>query len=289
MKHLILIISTALALSSCTGREILFDGSSEKVPFECPAPFEGKTVNIWYNIPEGVSGRAPVQIVMHGDGRNADGYFKAWKTFSDEKGFVLLVPEFDKEQFPQRMYHQGNVMAEDGSFNPSDDRIYKVIDAIFEYFLSHSDIKADRFNIYGHSAGGQFVHRYMMLGDTRHVARAVAANPGWYSFPTDTAAWPYGTAGILSPEAKKEFYAKDMVVLLGQADTLRENNNLHISPEADAQGMTRLERGTTYYNWCKADAETLGLDFNWTLEYVPGVGHSNTRMAPAAVAAIYPQ
>lgn len=285
----VLAVAAVFATASCSRKEILFDRSSQTVAFQCPAPFDGKVVNVWYNIPEGVKGKADVQFVMHGDGRNADTYFKAWKAFSDSLGFVLIVPEFDKEQFPVSLYHQGNVMAADSSFNASEDRVYKLIDGIFEFFVDHSEIKADRFNIYGHSAGGQFVHRFMMLGGSRHVGRAVAANPGWYSFPTDSVAWPYGAMGLVTADEKKSFYAKDMVVLLGEADTLRYNNNLHISPAADAQGLNRLERGKTYFEWCRRDAESLGLDFNWELEFVPGVGHSNTKMAPAAVKVLYPQ
>ena len=314
------ILTMISVLTSCTSREILFDGSSEYVTYSCPAPFEGKTVDIFYNIPEGLSGKAPVQIVMHGDGRNGESYFKAWKGFSDERKFVLIVPQFTKEQFSVMEYHQGNVMAADSTFNAKEDRIYEVLDEIFRYFIDHSRIRADKFNIYGHSAGGQFVHRFMMLGNTEHVGKAIAANPGWYTFPADSAAWPYGTGvptdskmdqssgreiaadqetqdggddagsspGILSENEKKAFYAKDMTILIGKADTLRYNNNLHISPEADAQGLNRYERAHSFYNWCKRDAASMGTEFNWNILEVPEVGHSNTKMAPAAVELLYP-
>ena len=42
--------------------------------------------------------------------------------------------------------------------------------------------------LYGHSGGGQFVHRYMMFGRAERIVRADrpsgAANSGWYMMPS---------------------------------------------------------------------------------------------------------
>ena len=49
--------------------------------------------------------------------------------------------------------------------------------------------------LYGHSGGGQFVHRYMMFGRAERIVRAVAANSGWYRMPDPDTRFPCGLLG----------------------------------------------------------------------------------------------
>ena len=51
--------------------------------------------------------------------------------------------------------------------------------------------------LYGHSAGGQFVHRYVAFADAPRMESAVAANSGWYTMPDD-GAFPYGWGGDIA-------------------------------------------------------------------------------------------
>ena len=258
------------------------------VPFACQGPHAGKSIRIWYHIPEGDVRTMPVQIVMHGMGRNADGYRDHWITQSDKYGFILLTPEFEDAQFPEVAYQQGSVKNPEGGFNPQSEMTYPLISDIFHYFIKHSASRAKTYNIYGHSAGGQFVHRYLLFNDTPEVERAVAANAGWYTFPTDTIDYPYGigdSADAIGTDIKA-YYGKRMVILLGDADTLR-SSSLRKTPEADAQGLTRLERGEAFFDFCKKDAAARGVAFNWEKAYAPGAGHSDAKMSPAAAEVLY--
>jgi Poly(3-hydroxybutyrate) depolymerase len=288
MKKLILFAIFATVLASCQPKEILFTTGTGEVGYICGEPFEGDSLTIFYHIPEGDIATMPVQIVMHGMNRNGDGYRDAWIEKADEYGFAVIVPTFTEDKFPELVYQQGNVKNEDGSLNPKEKFIYVMVDRVFDYFIDHSESKAKTYNIYGHSAGGQFVHRFLLFNDTPKVNVAVAANPGWYTFPTDTIDYPYGigdaesTYGLDIPA----FYAKEMTILLGDADTLR-TSNLRQTPEADAQGMYRLARGENFYAFCKADAERRGVAFNWKKAYVQGSNHSNKKMAPLAADIIY--
>ena len=53
--------------------------------------------------------------------------------------------------------------------------------------------------LYGHSGGGQFVHRYMMFGRAERIVRADrlsgAANSGWYMMPDPDTRFPCGLLG----------------------------------------------------------------------------------------------
>jgi hypothetical protein len=49
-----------------------------------------------------------------------------------------------------------------------------------------------------------------------------------------------------------------------------------------AHGPHCFERGQTFFATARKYAEGIGARFAWELETVPGVGHSNRKMAPAA-------
>ena len=57
--------------------------------------------------------------------------------------------------------------------------------------------------IYGHSAGSQFVHRFLMTRPDAPVERAVAANAGWYTLPDDECrlAVRTGRFALMAPRA----------------------------------------------------------------------------------------
>lgn len=284
---LLALVLALVSASSCQKKEILFQQGKGEMDYTCTTADGEKTIHLYYYIPEGDIASMPVQIVMHGMGRNGDGYFNVWVQEADKYGFILLTPTFSDEQFAEESYQQGNILGPDGKFNRREDMTYSIVDGIFEYFLDHSESKARKFNIYGHSAGAQFVHRYLMF-DNPKVGEAVAANSGWYTFPADTASFPYGIGNAEKEIGLKvaDYYAKNLTILLGDADTLR-TSSLRQTPEADAQGLNRLARGESFYEFCKKDAEARGVPFNWKKAYVNGSNHSNGKMAPKAAEAIY--
>ena len=283
-----IVFSVAILLCCCKGEEKLFVEGTGMVPFACQGANAGKTVDIYYHIPAGDIRTMPVQIVMHGMGRNADGYRDHWKKMADQYGFIVLTPHFTDEAFPEIAYQQGNVKDEAGNFNAKEAMTYPIISDIFHFFQDHSDSRVKKYSIYGHSAGGQFVHRYLLFNDTPEVERAVAANSGWYTFPTDTIDYPYGIGNSAEKIGTDiaAYYAKRMTILLGDADTLRQAS-LRKTPEADAQGLTRLERGESFFEFCKEDAARRGVPFNWDKAYVPGSGHSDGKMSVGAAKYLY--
>ena len=52
--------------------------------------------------------------------------------------------------------------------------------------------RRQRYGLFGHSAGGQFVHRMLSFGFRDRVAVAVSANAGTYAMPDLEIAWPFG-------------------------------------------------------------------------------------------------
>lgn len=292
MKKSFLMMLAALLLASCgDGRPSvdLFPERDGCISYVCDAPFEGDTVWLHYHVPaEGDIASLPVQIVIPGMLRDGERYRNDWIAKADEYGFVVLVPQMEDRFFPERIYQQGGIVREDGSFSDPEERVYPLIDQLFCFFKEHSGSRAKGYNLYGHSAGGQFVHRFALFHDSPYVQRMVAANAGWYTFPDETVDFPYGIAEIGARDGidPARFYGKELTILLGEADTLR-SSSLRKTPEADAQGMNRLERGRKFFTWCQEDASRRGADFRFQLRTVSGSGHSDSAMAPKAADILY--
>lgn len=281
---MVMAVTIAIMACSCQQEKLFKDNTTGVVTYNCGGYFEGKTIDVYYHIPEGDVKNMPVQVVMHGMGRNGDGYRDAWIESADKYGFIVITPNFSQDQFDDEFYQRGNVIDAEGNLNPKEQMTYALIDQVFDFFVKNSSSKAKTYNLYGHSAGGQFVHRFLMFYDTPKIDQAIAANPGWYSFPDESIPYPYGIGD--SGVNLKAFYAKHMTILLGDADTLR-TDNLQQTPEADLQGLNRFQRGNNFFEYCKNDAEAKGFDFNWKKAYVEGVGHSNKKMGPKAAEYLY--
>ena len=289
MKKLLILPAIMLAFVSCQQKEILFyPGDDSSFILQTSADFGNRPLEVFYHIPECDIKTLGVMFVMHGASRNGKDYLDWTKEAAEKYGFMLLAPNFPSDVYPTREYQEGGIMDGQKNYNTPEKMTYQLIDDIFEYLLKHSDLKTKRYSIIGHSAGGQFVHRFLQFGQSPYVEKAVAANPGWYTFPDETLDFPYGMTGYTDdPKAyRKKYYSRDLTILLGTADTIRDPS-FRTSFEADLQGLTRLERGQTFYRVNKEVAEEEGLSFNWKIGFVEGIGHEGNIMCPEALKFLY--
>ena len=255
--------------------------------FKCDGKFTGTKIKVYYYIPlEGDVQHMKVQFVMHGVNRNADAYCETWQTKAEQYGLIILAPMFDKNNFPSEMYQLGNVCSK-GMLNYEDEMTYSQIDAIFKAFVQKYDIADKTYNIYGHSAGAQFVHRLVLFYNSPYLDQAVAANAGTYTFVSNKQDFPYGYRNIggLSSIPKKVFQKK-LIVFLAEGDTIRDSH-LNVSKEADKQGFNRFERGNNFFESAENYATRKKISFQWQLRTLPNAGHSNRQMGPAAADILY--
>jgi poly(3-hydroxybutyrate) depolymerase len=245
----------------------------------------GPSLRVFLTRPPGLAPDRPVVMVMHGMSRTAEEYRDQWHALALEHNFLLLVPEFTQADFPgSRAYNLGNMRAEDGTPVPRALWSFNVPSALFADARRRFGMRAERFALYGHSAGAQFVHRFLMHVPDASVARVVAANAGWYTMPDSHIDYPYGLRGSQVDEAALAgFLTMPVTILLGDADTLTDQDNLRQSPEANAQGPHRYARGHAFFETARQAAEDLQVPFHWQLVTVPGADHDNAKMAPAAV------
>ena len=235
--------------------------------------------------PANAAADAKVVFVMHGVGRDGTRYRDEWRALADKHGFVVAVPEFDAKSFPESEgYNLGNILTPSGKPVPRVRWSFSAIEPIFDTVACRLGGGQRSYALYGHSAGGQFVHRFVQFVPDARYSAAVSANSGWYTLPDPAEAYPYGLRGAAGAFADPgRAFARPLTILLGTADTDRDHRSLRRTVEADRQGQTRFDRGHGFLANARKRAAALGVPLAWRIEYAPGVAHSNGGMAAYAV------
>lgn len=239
------------------------------------------TIQVFYHIPADFD-RAGMPVVMgfHGNDRDCSYWVNTWKEYADRDGFMFFIPWFTHKDFPTRRYQELGVRNENGDFTVPKERTSALVDSIINYVIKASGTGHDKVTVYGHSAGGQFVHRYMLVNDSPFVGKAIIGNPGWFTFPTCNEPYSYGLKDFpeIDNNRIRNMLAKNVILQLAEGDTIRESF-LRKTPEADRQGLNRLERGNRFFDTLESIADDKNWDFNWRKVYVPEVGHDAVGMS----------
>lgn len=258
--------------------------------FNDPGLINGKNMNVYYYIPSNYTDESPVLFVFHGVRRNADEYRDQWNEHAEKYNVLLVVPEFNGALFPlDQDYNMGNVFkmnSQDSILakNPKSIWAFSVVEPIFQSIKERTGNKSKGYYLYGHSAGSQFVQRFILFLPEANWIKAVSANAGWYTMLQPNTIYPYGLldTGISESDLAK-LLSKKFIVLLGTEDNDPNDKYLRRTPEAMLQGTNRFERGLKFYKEAEDFSEENGFNFNWEMIFVQGVGHSNLRMSERAV------
>jgi poly(3-hydroxybutyrate) depolymerase len=258
--------------------------SARKIQFRFDS-WAGPAMRIFVSRPSDPDPDRPVVFVMHGVNRNADEYRDQWHRLAIEHDFMLVVPEFNQRGFPgPEGYNLGNVYDENRAAVDEANWSFSAIEPIFDEIRRRYSMTAEGYSLYGHSAGSQFVQRFVFHVPDARVNQIVSANAGWYMMPDYEEDYPYGLrSSVVTPDKLQAALNLPVTILLGEEDTDPEHPNLRRTPEALAQGEHRLARGNSFFEAAQAFAERMNVPFNWQLVTVPGAGHDNRLMAPAAV------
>jgi dienelactone hydrolase len=230
-----------------------------------------------------------VVFVQHGMLRNGDDYRDFWIEAAEKHNLLIVAPTFGNEHFPKAEgYNNGLVVGEDGTIAAQDDWLYAVPARVLAALRQAGVTKRDKVKLFGHSAGGQFVHRLLATQSETPYEVALPANSGWYTLPTLERRFPEGLGGLGLGEADlARWLAWPMVIFAGDQDIVTDDPNLPAQPEALAQGPMRYARAHFMLDFAKAEAAKRGLPCNWTLITVPGIGHDGAAMSRAAAAYWY--
>jgi len=267
---------SAIRIFAGTGSFVFVDEKGER----------SKPITVYTYLPKGLApGAARIVFVMHGFGKDAQGARDTWVEHADKHEFMVVAPRFDAEQWGRGAYAYASVVNKDGTLRDASLWSFTVIEHLFDVIKGATGNRSPTYFIYGHSEGGQFVHRLVLLLPEARYARAVAANPGWYTMPRFDVRFPYGLAGSPADEVSlQKSLGRQFVLMLGDQDTDPGHASLRKTPRAMAQGAHRFERGQNYFNEAGNRAAELKITLRWRLEIVPGAAHQNSRMSRPAAA-----
>lgn len=259
---------------------------------------------------EGDASATHAVIVVHGVLRNADEYFATGQLMlakARAAHTLLVAPQFVEESdlqghnVPKRtLYWSGEWPGGSAAIAPAPVSSYAVFDAMLVRLSDRKRFpKMREVTIIGHSAGGQIVQRYAVVGrgpsllaNSRVKVHLIVANPSSYLYLTndrpfpnpncsDFAQWRYGLAGAppyvqgTSAQLEARYVTRDVTYLLGTGDTNAREWDLDKSCGGETQGAYRFERGKLYIAYLKrrhpgGTAQTYA--------FVRGVPHDNRRM-----------
>lgn len=279
------------------------------------AGHEDKRIGVDYHLPRRFTPDSPLLLVVPGAGRDGDEYRDAWVQASERAGILVASLTYPEADYDFAAYHLGGVVRnlvirnmpsgpngetpsrihlrdEDIAFEPNrrrDQWLFNDFDRIFALLAAAAGSSRTSYDLFGHSAGGQILHRAVLFAPPERADRIVAANSGFYTLPDLTIPLPTGLrdTGITETMLATSL-ASRLILLLGGEDDEEETRGIQLhTPTIDRQGLGRLARGRHFHDRGREKAADLAVPFNWSLEVVPGVGHDFRAMSRAAALLLY--
>ena len=244
-------------------------------------------LDVFYHLPKTIDNDTKVLFVVHGNTRNADDYLNSWIRLTKDKNIAIFAPHFKRSSFIS--FNTLQMSTSNGKIRTDTDLyLHNSIDTLFKYIKTKFKLNDKLYYIYGHSAGAQFVHRYLLMSDNPSVNKAVAANAGWYTF-LNGADFPYGVKNppiSLTDSNVKKFLSTNLYILIGTND-IDVDSSINKSKGAQKQGINRLQRAKNFFTYTESIVEQNNLEFKWKYQAVPGAPHSNKVMSRAAVLILF--
>jgi pimeloyl-ACP methyl ester carboxylesterase len=252
-------------------------------------------------------------IIVHGLLRDAGYYFDTARksvAAAHLDNVLVISPQFVEKEDIQghdvpadTLYWSGGWPGGSDAIAPAKVSTYDVFDAMIARLSDRARFPNLReIALVGHSAGGQIVQRYAVVGQAPQLdggsipVHLVVSNPSsyfyfddWRPVPQRSCSsfdkWRYGISGApryvygSASELEARYVTRHVTYLLGTADTDPNQDDLDKSCGGEAQGAFRFERGKNFIAYIKRrHPEGTSQDF----AYVEGVGHDNRKMFTSA-------
>lgn len=281
----------------------------------------------------------PVQravVLLHGIKRNADDYFKNGQALLDNAGLtnadtLLLAPKFltpsdrrvadDVPLWPKDKWMHGTE-SQSGRTGIAG---FSVLDDLLAYLADRQRFPQLKEILFiGHSAGGQLMQRYTVLGDGDQrlqgsgiSLRYVISSPSSYVYlddsrlqdgafkPVQTILCPsynyyryglerppayFSRQGLDARQVFQRYAARNLTYMVGARDNNPRDRIMDGSCGADMQGATRVERQLTYLRYEAFLAQKWATPIAHRQFQVKGIGHNAARLfaAKSVATALFP-
>lgn len=276
---------------------------------------EQKRIGVHYYKPRSFTPASRILLVIPGTGRNGNTYRDAWIDAADKANLLVAALNYPERDYDFAAYHMGGVVKdlvirnmpkgpngeppsivqvrdEDITFtlNPRrEEWLFNDFDRIFALIAAATGSTQSGYDMFGHSAGGQILHRLVLFHPRSRAQRIVAANSGFYTLPDLALPQPVGLKDTGVTQASlADSLACRLTLLLGENDNGDDAGGIQLrTPLINQQGIGRLDRGRYFFKAGAERARALGCPFHWTLETVPNVAHNFRAMSRAAAHLLY--
>ena len=285
LKAVLLLSLLSLSCISCsTGMSVIYNpGEIVKV--------QGEYGYFYVYIPTILPDDPDILVLVHGtppkDGTSeasASFYAASWIDFAEDQGYILIAPTFNQQDFSSR-YGDRALSGYRGLFGReigADEWLLQIVRAYQDEF----GILNQSFNIYGHSAGGQFTARFVVT-HPEVIKMVVITSAATYPQPTDEVAWPFGMGELherivwddgtsteidFTPDRDAWLAATQvpLTVIVGLDDTAE----LPIELIPAQKGRNRFTIARNWVNDMRAFADKNGMESRFNIWIIPGKGHS---------------
>ena len=243
--------------------------------------YNNMDIEVFYHVPPSYAASSRVVFALHGGSRDAEGVRNNMIQKSIDYNFILIAPKFSSSNFSLGDgYNLGNVYV-DGD-NPSTDTLndendwsFSIIEPLFDSVKSSLSIESEKYNLFGFSAGAQFVHRFIQFMPDARFNKVVAGAAGWYTVPNNSIPFPYGYQNsILISTNLNDLLSSGLHIQVGALDNNPNSAGLRHNEYADAQGLNRVTRAVHFFESGQNIADSNNYNFNWSLHIIQGAGHN---------------
>jgi hypothetical protein len=246
--------------------------------------------------------KKPLQflVVIHGmvpaDRKARDvakSYLETFKKYSEKTGSVLIVPIFTKDEYGGDNGPIGGYRGLVGRNHNADAFLNSIISSYQELFSGYDG----RFYLLGHSAGAQFVSRYIACHPDRIIAASIVS-AGSYMFIDNTVKFPYGIKRLRGNLVWKDNHKRSIDISI-EDDKLKEMVSLDVSVivgEEDRsllrdlkgqRGHNRYGRGKAWVKNVKDFAVSRDLSTKFEFIGVKGAGHNSELLFRIAIKELF--
>ena len=297
--YIMLIVCAGLLLSCISARmsnskSSVFDRGEIKAAEDAYGQY-------YYFIPGHANDKTVILVLVHGTPsdmapmENAYFYIRSWIEFARENNYVLLAPAFNQADFSSR-YGDHALSGYRGLFGreiAADEWVIRLAEAL----QRETGTAGMKIRLYGHSAGGQFVSRFLVM-HPEAVDRAVITSAATYPQPDTEFSWPFGL-GALHSDIVWDDGSVSTVDVVPDRNLWLEASRIQLTviaglndtaelPEELIPGQKGNNRCAIAGNWVEdmiSFAEKHGVDSNFKIEFIPGIGHSMTGLLPYSLRA----
>jgi len=248
-------------------------------------------------VPKRLSNDFNIVVLVHGSIKETEDplnaarlHLQRWTTTADKQNCILLAPAFNQENFGGHKGPGGGYRGLFGREVGADEFINEIVS------LYQSDTN-QQFYLYGHSAGGQLVSRYLIMHPEK-IKGAVISAAATFAFPDPNEKWTNGMLPLkrtmrwskngqeqkidIRPIPDNWLKASQLpvTVIVGKKDTATIKNI------PGQKGSNHVERARHWVD----DMNTLAFRHNKQgtikLITVKNAGHSSRQLTPASIKAL---